>query len=58
MIEKLYYYPIEDQYGNCYGSNPPNTYQIVNKINEIIDTINQKENNNDRETKTSDSSAT
>lgn len=43
MIERLHYYPIEDKYGNCYGSNPPNISQIVDKINEIIDTINQKE---------------
>ena len=43
MIERLHYYLIEDQFGNCYGSNPPNTSQIVDKINEIIDTINQKE---------------
>ena len=43
MIEKLYNYPIEDKYGNCYGSNPPTISQIVDKINEIIDTINQEE---------------
>ena len=42
MIEKLHYYPVEDQYGNCYGFNPPSTRQIIDKINEIIDTINQK----------------
>lgn len=43
MIERLHYSLIEDQYGNCYGSNPPNISQIVDKVNEIIDAINQKE---------------
>ena len=43
MIERLYYYPIIDECGNYYGYNHPSTSQIVDKINEIIDTINQKE---------------
>lgn len=43
MIERLQYYLIKDDCGNCYGSNPPTISQITDKINEIIDTINQKE---------------
>lgn len=42
-IEELIYTSNMDQWGNCYGKNPPSTRQIVNKINEIIGWINSQE---------------
>lgn len=41
MIEKLYDTPDKDKYGNIYGTNPPSNRQIINKINELIDKVNE-----------------
>lgn len=43
MIEKLKYQPDVDDYGNCYGLIPPSKQEIVDKINEVINYINEKE---------------
>lgn len=54
MIEYLDQKPITDRYGNCYGMDVPTNYELMMKINELIDEINilkgernneQKENN-------------
>ena len=40
MIEKLNEHPIRDYYGNCYGSRAPSDFEMMEKINELIDEIN------------------
>lgn len=40
-IETLHSYPITDIYGNCYGMQQPLMGEVVNKVNEIIDTVNK-----------------
>lgn len=40
MIEKLEEQPICDYYGNCYGSRAPSEFEMMEKINELIDEIN------------------
>jgi hypothetical protein len=41
MIEYLHRYPITDRFGNCYGMNVPTNYELMMKINELIDEINK-----------------
>lgn len=41
IIEKLERTPMQDQYGNVYGERLPSDYEIMNKINEAIDALNQ-----------------
>jgi hypothetical protein len=43
MIEKLMSRLIQDNFGTIYGSNPPTSTEITNKINEIIDYLNKLE---------------
>ena len=43
MIERLEDTPILNQYGDCLGMRQPSTMTIVEKINEIIDYLNDKE---------------
>lgn len=41
MIEPLEVYPCKDQYGNIYGEVLPSDYEIMRKINEIIEVLNK-----------------
>ena len=41
MIEFLHERPIEDRYGNCYGSDAPSHFEMMEKINEIIEVVNK-----------------
>lgn len=43
MIEELESYNIEDKYGNVYGKGVPTNMELMDKINEIIRYINEKE---------------
>ena len=43
MIEELKRFQLRDNYGNVYGKAPVSEYEIVEKINEIIRYINEKE---------------
>lgn len=43
MIEELKYMLNEDRFGNIYGKILPSHSQIVDKINEIIQYLNEKE---------------
>ena len=40
LIDTLEYQVNEDRYGNVYGTNPPSTDKIVDKINEIVLRVN------------------
>jgi hypothetical protein len=46
MIEKLEKEPITDRYGNCYGADAPSNFELMEKINELIDVINKLNANN------------
>lgn len=39
-IKELEETPIIDKYDNCYGTRIPTNREIVDKVNEIIETIN------------------
>lgn len=43
MIEKLELNQIRDQYGNVYGDNPPSSWEMMAKINELIEAVNHLE---------------
>ena len=43
MIEELVNEPMTDRYGNTYGQYPISNYEMVQKINEIIRYLNEKE---------------
>lgn len=43
MIEELVNEAIVDEYGNVYGQYPISNYDIVQKINEIIRYLNERE---------------
>ena len=43
MIEELKRFQLRDIYGNVHGEAPVSEYEIVEKINEIIRYINEKE---------------
>ena len=40
IIKPLEYYPMIDRYGNCHGQQPPTISEITDKINEIIEKLN------------------
>ena len=40
MIEFLHERPIIDKFGNYYGSNAPSHFEMMEKINEIIEVVN------------------
>ena len=42
MIEELSYSINSDEFGNVYGTIPPSTKKIVDKINEIIEYLNNQ----------------
>ena len=41
MIEFLHEHPIIDRFGNYYGSDAPSHFQMMEKINEIIEVVNK-----------------
>lgn len=41
MIKELETKGIEDRYGNCYGVSYPSDYQIFEKVNELVNKINE-----------------
>lgn len=43
MIEKLESNQIRDQYGDVYGEQPPSSWEMMAKINELVDGFNQLE---------------
>lgn len=43
MIEEIKTYNIEDQYRNVYGNSVPTNLELMEKINEIIRYLNEKE---------------
>ena len=43
MIKKLTFRLNVDKYGNCYGTIPPTKYEIIDKINELIDNTNKQQ---------------
>ena len=49
MIEFLHERPITDQFGNCYGSDAPSHFQMMEKINEIIEVVNKLQEEYDKE---------
>lgn len=52
MIEKLYEHTVTDPCGDIIGTREPNIREIKDKINEIIDVVNQltEDKNKDIET--------
>lgn len=43
MIEELESYNIKDKYGTVYGKSVPTNLELMDKINEIIRYLNEKE---------------
>lgn len=43
MMEKLKSNQIRDAYGNVYGDNPPSSWEMTDKINELVEAVNQLE---------------
>ena len=43
MIEKLESNPVWDQYGNVYAEQPPSSWEMMDKINELIEAVNRME---------------
>ena len=49
MIEFLQERPIVDRFGNCYGADAPSHFQMMEKINEIIEVVNKLQEDYDKE---------
>ena len=47
MIEEIETHNIKDQYGNVYGNSVPTNLELMEKINEIIRYLNEKEQRNE-----------
>lgn len=45
MLEKIHVHPIKDHYGNCYGTTIPDNIELMEKINELIDVVNELQKN-------------
>lgn len=43
MIKEIETYNIEDRYGTVYGQSVPSNFELMEKINEIIRYLNEKE---------------
>ena len=43
MIEKLEPYISRDQYGYVFGEIPPTPWEMTDKINELIESVNRME---------------
>lgn len=41
MIEQLHEIGIHDSNGYCYGMSAPSNFEIMEKINELIDEVNR-----------------
>ena len=41
MIEQLHEYAIVDSYGNAYGRGPASHFEMMEKINELVDEVNR-----------------
>ena len=41
MIEQLYEKGICDSYGNCYGMSAPSNFELMRKINELVEEVNR-----------------
>lgn len=41
MIEILHERPIVDRFGNCYGSDAPSHFEMMEKINELVEEVNR-----------------
>ena len=49
MIEFLHEQPVIDRFGNCYGSDAPSHFELMEKINEIIEVVNNLQEHYDKE---------
>lgn len=45
MLKKIEVHTIQDKYGNCYGTTKPDNMELMEKINELIDAVNELQNN-------------
>ena len=41
MIEQLYEEGICDRYGNLYGMSAPSNFELMRKINELVEEVNR-----------------
>lgn len=41
MIEQLHEHAIVDSYGNAYGSGPASQFEMMEKINELVEEVNR-----------------
>ena len=41
MIEQLHGIGIHDSDGNCYGMSAPNNWELMEKINELVEEVNR-----------------
>ena len=41
MIEQLHEIGIHDRYGNCYGMSAPSNFELMKKINELVEEVNR-----------------
>ena len=41
MIEQLHEHGIHDRYGNIYGMSVPSNFELMEKINELIEEVNR-----------------
>lgn len=39
-VKSLYSQPIKDEWGNIYGDKAPSDFELMDKINELTDTVN------------------
>ena len=48
MIDFLHEQPVIDLFGNCYGSDAPSHFELMEKINEIIEVVNNLQEHYDK----------
>ena len=41
MIEQLYEHTICDKYDNVYGAHAPSNFELMKKINELVEEVNR-----------------
>ena len=41
MIEQLHEIGIHDSNGNCYGMSAPSNFELMEKINELVEEVNR-----------------
>ena len=49
MIEFLQEQSIVDEFGDCYASDAPSRFEMMEKINEIIEVVNKLQEHYDKE---------